>query len=152
MDKTTHYKTEHFPKYHWVQFLCWLSTAGYGASLKCIPRETPWRNLPFLCQQLWMGVGSRLGMVVNVHFLFEHWGSIWVGSVNAAMVSEFVCVAVLLCLKDSFLGSSSPSGSHDLSVSSSTFSPEPWREGFDRDIPRRIECSKVSYSLPIVQL
>ena len=51
-----------------------------------------------------------------------------------------------------FLVSSIPSGSYNLSTSSSPGFPELWWEGFDGDIPFRTECSKVSHCLPNVWL
>ena len=57
-------------------------------------------------------------------------------------------VMALLCLQGlDFLVSSIPSGSYNLSVSSPMEFPEPYEEGFDRDIMFRAECSKVLHSL-----
>lgn len=42
------------------------------------------------------------------------------------------------------------SDSCNLSTSSSAWIPDPWGEWFNEDIPFRIECSKVSYSLHIL--
>lgn len=49
-------------------------------------------------------------------------------------------------------GAIHPIYSYNLSIFSSTWIPEPWREGLDEDIPFRTECSQVSPTLPIVQL
>jgi len=139
INKQKHYETKHLQSYHWVHFLCWPHTAGFGTSLKCTLSETPWRKLLFplwMCFQL--DIGSVLG-AWHVHFLSQHWDPIWVGYEPAAIVSEFICALVLFCLKDSFFDIFQPPPPH--------FPPEPWREGFGVDISCRIGCSKVSYLL-----
>jgi hypothetical protein len=45
-----------------------------------------------------------------------------------------------------------PSGSYNISTSSSSQFPEFWAEGFDDNFLFRTECSKVSHFLHIVQL
>lgn len=66
---------------------------------------------------------------------------------------EFLCVSISLHLEaivalESFL----VAGPYNLSTSSSTENSEPWWEGFDENIPIRVESFKVSHSLLFVQL
>lgn len=62
---------------------------------------------------------------------------------------EFICASILFFLEDtvSFL-----SDSCSLSVSSFTQLSQPYGQGFYEDITFRIQCSKFSHSLNIVQL
>ena len=74
-------------------------------------------------------------------------------SAHCYSLCEFISAVALLCLEDLVsLVSSIPSGSYNLSASSSSGVPEPRGEEFDGDIPFRAECSKVAHSLYIVQL
>ena len=72
--------------------------------------------------------------------------------VEAAGVSEFMWMSVLLCLGSivSF-ESSNTSGSYNLSTSFSRQIPEPRGEGFDGDMPFKTD-SQVSHSLSTVHL
>lgn len=66
---------------------------------------------------------------------------------------KFICVSLLLCLKDlTPLVPSVPSGFYDPSTSSSTRFFEPRGERFYGETPSMTKCSKLSHSPPSVKL
>lgn len=65
---------------------------------------------------------------------------------------EFICTPVLLYLEDSFLGVIHHPHSFNLSAPLPHKSLSPGREEFNKNIPFRTVCSKVSQSLHIVEL
>ena len=79
--------------------------------------------------------------------LRSHLLQTYASPVHSATVNELICVLVTLCLQELIsLVSSIISVSCNLSTSFSTGLPEPWVEGFDREIPYRMERFKVSFS------
>lgn len=113
-----------------------------------IPGKT-WNKPIFL---LWVDANGRAGVHFPLPALRPCPAWTCAGPVRALGLSlcEFLRTPILLCLEYTVpLLSSIPSGSHNLSASSSS---EPWGEEFDEDILSRTGWSKTFHSLYIAQL
>lgn len=140
--------------------LCWPSTAVHGTWPKSgfIPSETLLVKINFFFVSSYLlETASKLGMEAYVHFRSWFWDHIWCRPIQALYmlpqplwVHTFIVLAVFR--RPYFLGVLHFSGSQSLPVSSSSGFPEPLGEGFDEEIPFRIECFKVSHALHNVWL
>lgn len=104
-----------------------------------------------------VGDSSGLGLGAYVHFPSQHWDPLWLRPEQAlCMLRPFLRVRMCVgpaCLEGLvFLVFTIPSASQNLSDSSCMGFPEPWGDEFDRFIPFRTSCSKVSPSLHTVHL
>lgn len=126
-----------------IFMFCWPSTAEHWTYIRVVYflSETPLEKTKFLSSssyQVHIATGLRMA---GMYLLF-----LSIRSPSGAdslrphlcclCLRGFLCTLGLLCLKGLVsLVSSIPSGTKALSASSSEEFPEPWGEGFDRDIP-----------------
>lgn len=129
---------------------------GMGPALKngLVTSETLLRktNFSFVGGCQWE-ITSQLGVRVRVPFLFHCRNPIWCRPVYAATACESVCALVCCVEGDLFPWCLlSPLILPLFLPPLPQGFPELWRDGFDKDIPFRIECSRGFHSLHIVWL
>lgn len=106
-----------------------------------------WRKLISLSQQISMAnsfmVKGNHEMVRYIHLFSDE----TLSSVNLCRSLWVILCFSPLCVEEAVsLDLSITSGPLYLPASSSTWVPEPWAEGFHKDIPLRDDCSRVSHS------